>query len=79
MNEIEQARCQASEALTALFRDHHAGEPPEATDHRVDDVLEALATFSATVVHQEIQQRLHDGLLPVDAADVAADRKPPPG
>jgi len=79
MNEIEKAHRQASDALTALFLRHHATEPPAATAHRIEDVLEALATFSATVALQEVEHRIQDGLLRVDPVDVAADRKPPNG
>ncbi|HDZ22777.1 hypothetical protein LCGC14_1947660 [marine sediment metagenome] len=77
MNEIEKAHRQASQALVALFQEPRTGTAAMAIPQRVDDVLEALATFSATIALQEINHRIQDGQLYVNRVDAAPNPKPP--
>ncbi len=77
MTDIATAHRAAAAALTALFQDHRPEDSPTLIAHRIDDVLEALATFSASVALQEIEAHIDAAPTPPPGPAIATTPLPP--
>ncbi len=58
MNQLETAHRNAVAAVAALFKDHHDDVSATRIKQRLNQALEALATFSAAIALQQTQPQL---------------------